>query len=94
MGALMGRIAREIGDRVEGAIALHELFHMPAADAAGLLSTSKALLEAWHTTYMQARLKGAVWGGVPATTRAVVTQAGPSWSLPGLQCRPWHSQRA
>ena len=53
MGALLGRIAREIGDRVEGAVALHELFHMAAADAAGLLRTSKALLEAWHATYMQ-----------------------------------------
>lgn len=55
MGALFGRIAREIGDRVEGSIALHELFHMPAAEATGLLRTSKALLEAWHANYMQVR---------------------------------------
>jgi hypothetical protein len=53
MGALLGRIGREIGDRVEGAVALHELFRMSAADAGELLATSKALLEQWHATYMQ-----------------------------------------
>ena len=54
MGALLGRVGREIADRVEGAIVLHELFSMSAADAGQLLRTSKALLVQWHSTYMQA----------------------------------------
>lgn len=58
MGALLGRIGQEIGDRVEGAVVLHELFTMPAAEAGELLRTSKALLEQWHTTYMQV---GSTW---------------------------------
>jgi hypothetical protein len=63
MGALLGRIGREIGDRVEGAIALHALFTMPAAEAGELLRTSKALLEQWHSTYMQVSRGEAARGG-------------------------------
>lgn len=59
MGALLGRIAREIGDRVEAAVAPSELFRLPAAEARVLLATSKALLEQWHATYMQ--VPGASW---------------------------------
>jgi hypothetical protein len=55
MGALLSRIGREIGDRVEGAVSLGELFRMPAAEAGALLRTSRTLLEQWHSTYMQVR---------------------------------------
>jgi len=57
MGALLARIGRDIGDRVEGAVVLQELFRVSAAEAGELLRTSKALLEQWHATYMQVREK-------------------------------------
>jgi hypothetical protein len=62
MGALLGRIGREIGDRVEGAVMLHELFRMPASDAEALLRATKSLLEQWQATYTQAR-RGCAKGG-------------------------------
>lgn len=55
MGALMQRIAREIGDRIESAVDVKRIFQMPAAQALELLRVSKAVLESWHTTYMQVR---------------------------------------
>jgi hypothetical protein len=55
MGALLSRVGREIGDRVEGAVALGDLFRAPAAEAGELLRTARALLEQWQSTYMQAR---------------------------------------
>jgi dynein heavy chain len=56
MGALFARIATELCDRVDGAVLLHQLFRMPAADAIDLLRVSKAVLESWQSTYMQVGL--------------------------------------
>jgi dynein heavy chain len=56
MGALFARIATELCDRVDGAVLLHQLFRMPAADAIDLLRVSKAVLESWQSTYMQVSL--------------------------------------
>lgn len=53
MGALFARIATELCDRVDGAVMLHQLFRMPAAEAIELLRVSKAVLESWQSTYMQ-----------------------------------------
>jgi dynein heavy chain len=53
MGALFARIATELCDRVDGAVLLHQLFRMPAAEAIELLRVSKAVLESWQSTYMQ-----------------------------------------
>ncbi|KAF8069431.1 DHC1 [Scenedesmus sp. PABB004] len=55
MGALFARVACELCDRVEGAVLPHALFRVPAAEAAKLLRVSKAVLESWQSTYMQAR---------------------------------------
>uniref|UniRef100_A0A383W4S5 Dynein-1, subspecies f n=1 Tax=Tetradesmus obliquus TaxID=3088 RepID=A0A383W4S5_TETOB len=57
MGALFARIATELSDRVDGAVMLHQLFRMPAAEAIELLRVSKAVLESWQSTYMQVREK-------------------------------------
>ncbi|WIA10356.1 hypothetical protein OEZ85_010548 [Tetradesmus obliquus] len=57
MGALFARIATELCDRVDGAVMLHQLFRMPAAEAIELLRVSKAVLESWQSTYMQVREK-------------------------------------
>lgn len=53
MGSLFTRIAREIGDRVEGAIDLRHIFRMPPADAVLLIKASKSVLEHWVLTYMK-----------------------------------------
>ncbi|MEW5308429.1 MAG: hypothetical protein WDW38_000392 [Sanguina aurantia] len=55
MGSLFQRIAREIGDRVEGAIDLRHIFRMPPADAVLLIKASKSVLEHWVLTYMKVR---------------------------------------
>lgn len=55
MGSLFTRIAREIGDRVEGAIDLRHIFRMPPADAVLLIKASKSVLEHWVLTYMKVR---------------------------------------
>ncbi|KAL6757976.1 dynein heavy chain, N-terminal region 1-domain-containing protein, partial [Haematococcus lacustris] len=55
MGALFHRIARELGDRVEHAIDLRQLFKMQPTDAVELVRACKSVLEHWYTTYMQVR---------------------------------------
>lgn len=55
MGALLARIAREIGDRVEAAVRPHELFASPAPEALALLRAARALLEQWQAAYLTAR---------------------------------------
>ena len=47
MGSLFQRIAREIGDRVEAAIDLRQIFRMLPSDAVELLRTCKSVLEHW-----------------------------------------------
>jgi dynein heavy chain len=53
MGALFHRIAREIGDRVEAAIDLRQIFRMQPSDAVELIRACKSVLEHWFSTYMQ-----------------------------------------
>ncbi len=55
MGSLFQRIAREIGDRVEHAVDMHQLFRMQPSDAVELVRTCRSVLEHWYTTYMQVR---------------------------------------
>ena len=53
MGSLFQRIAREIGDRVEGAIDLRQLFRQSPQEAVELVRVCKSVLEHWYLTYMQ-----------------------------------------
>ncbi len=55
MGNLFQRIAREIGDRVESAVDMRQLFRMQPQDAVELVRTCKSVLEHWYMTYMQVR---------------------------------------
>lgn len=48
MGSLFQRIAREIGDRVEAAIDLRQMFRMAPAEAVELLRVCKNVLEHWY----------------------------------------------
>jgi len=57
MGNLFQRIAREIGDRVEAAVDLRQMFRMSPEEAVELVKSCKAVLEHWYTTYMQVREK-------------------------------------
>lgn len=52
MGSLFQRIAREVADRVEGAVELRHIFRMASADAVGLLRVCKSVLEQWLAAYM------------------------------------------
>lgn len=53
MGNLFQRIAREIGDRVEGTIDLSSIFKMQPADALEIIRIGKGALEHWYMVYMQ-----------------------------------------
>lgn len=55
MGSLFQRIARDIGDRVEAAVDLRQLFRMSPTDAVELLKVCKSVLEHWYLQYMQVR---------------------------------------
>jgi dynein heavy chain len=55
MGGLFERIAGKVGDRVERAIDLAQIFKVPAQEAVALISTAKVVAEQWYTTYMQVR---------------------------------------
>lgn len=55
MGSLFQRIAQEIGDRVEAAIDLTQIFRMPPQDSLKLLKACKAVLEHWYMRYMEVR---------------------------------------
>ncbi len=59
MGSLFQRIAREVGDRVEAAMDLRQLFRTSPQEAVELVRVCKSVLEHWYMTYMQVR----VWGG-------------------------------
>jgi dynein heavy chain len=59
MGGLFERIAGEVGDRVERAIDLAQIFKVPAQESVALISTAKAVAEQWYTTYMQVRQQAA-----------------------------------
>ncbi len=56
MGSLFQRIALEIGDRVEGAIDLRQLFKQSPQEAVELVRVCKSVLEHWYITYMQVRV--------------------------------------
>ena len=53
MGSLFQRIALEIGDRVERAVDLSQIFRMPPHESLCLLRACKSVLEHWYSTYMQ-----------------------------------------
>ena len=53
MGSLFARIGREIGDRVDAAIDIRQIFRQSPEDSVALLKTCKGALEGWYSTYMQ-----------------------------------------
>eukprot|EP00967_Tisochrysis_lutea_P034725 scaffold41531_cov21-Tisochrysis_lutea.AAC.5 len=57
MGSLFQRIAQEIGDRVESAIDLSQIFRVPPQEALKLIKACKSVLEHWYMRYMEVREK-------------------------------------
>ncbi|KAF5830619.1 hypothetical protein DUNSADRAFT_14266 [Dunaliella salina] len=57
MGSLFQRIAQEIGDRVENAIDLTQIFRVPPQEALTLIKACKSVLEHWYMRYMEVREK-------------------------------------
>ncbi len=57
MGSLFTRIGREVGDRVELAVDLRQIFKQSSQEAVELLRTCKSVLEHWYGTYMSVREK-------------------------------------
>jgi len=55
MGSLFQRIAQEIGDRVESAIDLSQIFRVPPPEALKLIKACKSVLEHWYMRYMEVR---------------------------------------
>lgn len=55
MGSLFQRIAQEIGDRVECAIDLSQIFKVPPEEALKLIKACKSVLEDWYKRYMEVR---------------------------------------
>lgn len=75
----------QIGDRVEQAIELRNVFRLAPEDAVALIRTCRAVLEAWYNTYMQVGPEGgqALNMCVCACTSRLVTAARLPW-LTGL----------
>jgi len=59
MGSLFARIGREIGDRVDVAVDMRQIFRKSPEESGALLRTCKSVLEGWYTTYMQVVYGGA-----------------------------------
>jgi len=53
MGSLFQRIAQEIGDRVESAIDLCQIFRVPPQEALKLIKACQSVLEHWYSRYME-----------------------------------------
>lgn len=62
MGSLFQRIALAIGDRVEAAVDMSQIFRTPPQESLALLRACKSVLEHWFSTYMQARARAGACG--------------------------------
>ncbi len=65
MGSLFQRIAQEIGDRVERAIDLSQIFRVPPQEALSLIKACKSVLEHWYMRYMEVGARRGGGGGAP-----------------------------